>query len=124
MEIYIYYTIKFCVYIQVSQYNFSLRSSCIFLILFPHKIESVEMGLKSILNSFTTDLESITEKDKMAGRCPNASETDHSIFDYFMSLPQPDDKVQVMYVWIDGTGQYLRAKTRTFDFEPKTPEGE
>lgn len=58
----------------------------------------------------------------MAGRCPNAAQTDHAIFDHFMTLPQPENKVQVMYIWVDGTGQYLRSKTRTLDFEPKTPE--
>jgi glutamine synthetase len=40
----------------------------------------------------------------------------------FYDLPQPDDVVQVMYIWIDGTGEYTRCKTKTMDLEPKKPE--
>lgn len=43
---------------------------------------------------------------------------DRAIFDYFMSLPQ-GEKVQAEYIWIGGTGQDVRSKTRTLASKPK-----
>jgi len=43
------------------------------------------------------------------------------MLDRYMRLPIPDNKCQVNYVWIDGSGESMRSKTRTVDFIPKAP---
>ncbi|CAH1789635.1 unnamed protein product [Owenia fusiformis] len=45
-----------------------------------------------------------------------------STLNKYMNIPQPEDMVQVMYVWIDGSGQGLRCKTKTVKKEPERPE--
>ena len=52
-----------------------------------------------------------------------SARTDKQISSYYMSLDQPDDQVQVEYIWIDGTGEGIRSKCKTMDFEPKKPQG-
>lgn len=47
---------------------------------------------------------------------------DRHMFQHYMTLPQ-GDRLQAMYVWIDGSDEFLRSKTRTIDFDPKTAEG-
>lgn len=48
--------------------------------------------------------------------------TDKTVLDRYMCLPQPENKVQCTYVWIDGTGENLRSKTKTVNFIPKNPK--
>jgi len=48
---------------------------------------------------------------------------DKNTTERYLTLPQPDTAVQAMYVWIDGSGENLRCKTKTLDFIPKAAEG-
>jgi glutamine synthetase len=47
---------------------------------------------------------------------------DLNILDKYLALPQPKQTLQAEYVWIGGSGQDLRCKTRTLNFIPKSPE--
>ncbi|XP_053492189.1 glutamine synthetase-like [Ictalurus furcatus] len=51
----------------------------------------------------------------------SSSKLNTTVIKWYMDLPQ-GDKVQAMYIWIDGTGEGLCCKTRTLDSEPKTIE--
>ena len=44
------------------------------------------------------------------------------ILNRYQSLPQPNDKILATYVWVDGTGEGLRCKTRTLNKYPDGPD--
>lgn len=52
----------------------------------------------------------------------HSSRLNKLVREQYMKLPQ-DGLVQVTYVWIDGSGEGVRCKTRTLDKEPKSIEG-
>ncbi|XP_026477159.1 glutamine synthetase 2 cytoplasmic-like, partial [Ctenocephalides felis] len=52
---------------------------------------------------------------------PNAA-LNKTLLDKYMDLPIPENKVQATYIWIDGTGENVRAKDRTLDFIPTCPK--
>lgn len=56
------------------------------------------------------------------GNSPNSA-MNKTVLNKFLALPVPDNKVQVTYIWIDGTGEGIRAKDRTLNFVPKEVSG-
>ena len=47
---------------------------------------------------------------------------DRTVLDSYMDLPS-DGRVQCMYIWIDGSGENVRCKTKTCAKVPERPEG-
>jgi glutamine synthetase len=52
----------------------------------------------------------------------NPTATDKQVYQRYLNIPQPEDKFQATYVWIDGTGENVRSKTMTLSVEPNDPK--
>jgi len=77
-------------------------------------------GLTPALLCFALILRCVIVSAKMA--MSTSASLSKAVKNQYMQLPQ-GDRVQAMYIWIDGTGEGLRCKTRTLDSEPKSIEG-
>lgn len=47
-----------------------------------------------------------------------------TVIDQFLGLNPHPTKCQATYIWIDGTGEHIRSKTRTLETAPTTVKGE
>ncbi|XP_022657875.1 glutamine synthetase 2 cytoplasmic-like isoform X1 [Varroa destructor] len=77
--------------------------------------EIVELVYRNrVTNIFSTSLQSCGMM--------SANHAAKSTLDKYLALPQPRDKIQATYIWIDGSGEALRCKTRTIAKEPAKPD--
>jgi len=83
----------------------------------------VQLSVDNVILTMNTFDSSAMSGRKLFETTPSNYVIKKGVATRFQQLPQPKDKVQAMYVWIDGTGQDLRAKSRTLDFIPTKPAG-
>lgn len=61
----------------------------------------------------------VFKRTKALDYSPNAK-LKTGVTDKYSCLPIPECKCLVNYVWIDGTGDHMRSKTKTFDYSPSS----
>ena len=54
---------------------------------------------------------------------PSTALLNKTAMDKYMALDTNDQIVQAMYIWIDGTGESLRCKTRSLTKSPNSVAG-
>lgn len=78
---------------------------------------------RRVFSSIATGLKAVTNSQKTIHTTARVSAVlDKDVFARFYDLPIPQNKAMVQYIWIDGTGEHLRAKTKVMDKEPERPE--
>ncbi len=80
-----------------------------------------QVVLKTIIESYR--LSSISRRTSFKIACTtDIRPLDKLITEKYLSLPQPSNKFLATYVWIDGTGEQLRSKTKTISNIPQNVE--
>jgi glutamine synthetase len=77
--------------------------------------------LKTLVGSFRSNL--ISRRTLIKISCTTKIRPlDQLITEKYLSLPQPPNKFLATYIWIDGTGEQVRAKTKTISKVPQSVE--
>jgi hypothetical protein len=107
--------------ITLALHDYLSSNSNIFLAVRKSDCDSRKFAFLFIL-CFYCSTTCITMSRSMLKDSPNAA-LDKTLLQKYLDLPQPEDAVQAKYIWIDGTGEGLRSKTRTVNFVPKHASG-
>ncbi|WAR31046.1 GLuncharacterized [Mya arenaria] len=82
----------------------------------------VEERGKIVVGKLTSNHKLLPTMSTAAALRGFSASTDKNVMKPYMCLDQPEDRVMCEYIWIDGTGEGIRSKCRTLDYDPKKPE--